>query len=173
MVGGLFYVEGSAMRALRAVVVLVPTLVLSAPVLAADFQAGLDAAERVDYAAALKEWRPLAEQGNTDAQYNLGVLYNHGWGAAQNYAASAKWYRLAAEQGHADAQYNLGVLYDHGWGVAQDYVQAHMWFNLAAARLLPGGDRDRVVHNRDNAEKHMTPDQVFEAQRLAREWKPK
>ncbi len=161
------------MRALCGVFVFVLALVLSAPVLAANFQAGLDAAERVDYAAALKEWRPLAEQGHADAQYNMGVLYDHGWGAAQDYAASAKWYRLAAEQGHADAQYNLGVLYDHGWGVAQDYVQAHMWFNLAAARLPPGGDRDRVVHNRDNAEKHMMPDQVVEARRLAREWKPK
>ncbi len=67
----------------------------------------------------------------------------------------------------------MGVLYDHGWGVAQDYVQAHMWFNLAAARLPPGGDRDRAVHNRDNAVKHMMPDQVVEAQRLARAWKPK
>ncbi len=161
------------MRALRGVFVLFLALALPPPVLAADLQAGLDAYERGDYATALEELRPLAEQGNADAQYNLGVLYDHGWGAAQDYAASAKWYRLAAEQDHADAQYNLGVLYDHGWGVAQDYVQAHMWFDLAAARLPPGGDRDRVVHNRDNAEKHMMPDQVVEAKRLARAWKPK
>ncbi len=63
------------MRALYGVFVFVLALVLSAPVLAADFQAGLDTAERVDYAAALKEWRPLAEQGEASSQYNLGSMY--------------------------------------------------------------------------------------------------
>ena len=64
-------------------------------------------------------------------------------------------------------------MYNQGRGVPQNYVQAHLWFNLAASRLPPGKDRDKAVRNRDDAEGKMTPDQLAEAQRLAREWKPK
>ena len=60
-----------------------------------------------------------------------------------------------------------------GRGVTQDYVLAHMWYNLAAARLPPGEDGDMAVRNRDLIAKRMTPEQIAEAQRLAREWKPK
>ncbi len=86
---------------------------------------------------------------------------------------SVKWSRKAAEQGKARAQYNLGIMYGKGQGVPQDYVQAHMWFNLAASRFPPGEDRDRAVKNRDIVAKRMTPAQISEAQKLAREWKPK
>ena len=81
----------------------------------------------------------------------------------------------AAEQGHAGAQYNRGVAYGKGKGVPQDYVQAHMWFNLAASRFSASEaeDRDRAVENRDMIASRMTPEQLAEAQRLAREWKPK
>ncbi len=84
-----------------------------------------------------------------------------------------KWYRKAAEQGVARAQYNLGFMYSHSQGVPQDYVQAHMWYNLAASRFAPGSNRDRAVKNRDIIAAKMTPAQIAEAQRLAREWKPK
>ena len=77
----------------------------------ADLQKGLDAAEREDYATALKEWTPLAEQGDTDAQFSLGNRYRQGKGVPQDYKTAVKWYRLAAEQGYADAQGNLGVMY--------------------------------------------------------------
>ncbi len=63
------------------------------------------------------------------------------------------------------------AMYDEGQGVVQDYVQAHKWYNLAAASLPPGEDRDRAVRNRDLIEGKMTPAQMAEAQRLAREWK--
>ncbi len=78
-----------------------------------------------------------------------------------------------AEQGNGKAQNNLGYMYLHGEGVPQDFVLAHMWSNLGASRLPPGADRNVAVSIRENAEKRMTPDQVAEAQRLAREWKPK
>ncbi len=71
------------------------------------------------------------------------------------------------------AQYNLGVMYDIGRGVPQDYAQAHMWLNLAASRFPPGKDRDNAVKNRDIVAEKMTPAQISEAQKLAREWKPK
>ena len=75
-----------------------------------------------------------------------------------------RWYRLAAEQGDASAQFNLGVTYDNG--VAQDYVQAHMWFNLAASQR----GSPFYVSSRDSVANLMTPDDISEAQRLAREW---
>jgi hypothetical protein len=164
------------MRALRGVVVLVLALALSAPVLAAGRQAGLEAADRGDYATALKEWRPLAEQGDAGAQYNLGILHFRGWGVAEDYVEAVKWYRRAAEQGHAGAQLQLGTMYAKGDGVAQDYVLAHLWFNLAAAaaaHLPTDVIQEIAAEQRYGIEQRMTPAQVAEAQRLAREWKPK
>ncbi len=84
-----------------------------------------------------------------------------------------KWYRKAAEQGRANAQHNLGVMYERGQGVPQDYAQAHMWFILAASNLLPGENPDRAARDRDMIAIWMTPAQISEAQKLAREWKPK
>ena len=80
----------------------------------ADFQKGLTAYERGDYATALREWTPLAEQGVADAQYNLGVMYGNGKGVPKDYETAVKWYRLAAKQGNASAQFNLGVMYGKG-----------------------------------------------------------
>ncbi len=129
--------------------------------------------QRGDYATAIRELRPLAEQGDGDAQNNLGTMYDYGQGVPQDDAKAVKWYRKAAEQGNAGAQYNLGVMYGNGQGVPQDYAQAHMWYNLAASRLPPGEKRDEAVKNSDNVAMAMIPVQLFEAQKLAREWKPK
>ena len=132
----------------------------------ADFQAGVDAYNQGDYATALKEWRPLAEQGDVDAQFNLGVMYDMGHGVPpQDYGEAVRWYRLAAEQGYASAQVNLGVLYGDGLGVLQDHVQAHMWANLAAAQ-----NQGSAIKFRAALAKDMTPEQIAEAQRLTREW---
>jgi uncharacterized protein len=112
--------------------VLLLTLLVGTPAFSADFQKGLTAAKSGDYATALREWTPLAKQGNASAQYNLGVIYGNGQGVPQDYKTAVKWYRLAAEQGDADAQYDLGVMYDNGQGVPQDYKTAVKWYSLAA-----------------------------------------
>src|ERR1700681_1269719 len=78
---------------------------------AADFKAGLEAFQRGDYATALHEWQPLAEKGDANGQYNLGLLYNHGYGVPQDYAKAAEWYKKAAEQGNSNAEYNWGGMY--------------------------------------------------------------
>ncbi len=83
-----------------------------------------------------------------------------------------KWFRKAAEQGYADAQSFLGIMYMDGRGVPQDDVRAHMWLNLAASKLS-GEDRDNVGEGRDILAKKMSREEIAEAQRLAREWKPK
>ncbi|MCH7776411.1 MAG: sel1 repeat family protein [Gemmatimonadetes bacterium] len=103
----------------------------------AGYDAGEAAYKRGDYATALRELRPLAEQGNAGTQRVLGVMYGK------------------------------------GRGIPQDYVQAHMWYNLAASSYYPSEYRDEAVKNRDIVAMRMTPAQISEAQKLAREWKPK
>jgi len=125
-----------------------------------------------DYAETTKWFLKAAEQGEAVAQYNLGVMYDTGKGVPQDYAEARKWYLKAAEQGYISAQNNLGVMYEYGQGVPQDYVTAHLWFNLAASRAA-GGDRKKYADRRDETAAEMTPAQIAEAQRLAREWKPK
>ncbi len=100
----------------------------------ADFDAGDKAYDRADYKTALKEWRPLADFGDAEAQNKLGVLYALGEGVPQDYIEAARWYRRAAEQGHAHAQYNLGIMYSRGLGLPQDYAQALVLFNRSVAQ---------------------------------------
>ncbi len=112
------------------------SLMLTGGAAAGPLEDGLAAHERGDYATALRLFRPLGEQGN------------------------------------ASAQYNLGVMYALGQGVPRDNVQAYMWFDLSA-RYLEGVERDRMVQIRDVIASKMTPAQIAEAEKLAREWKPK
>ena len=100
----------------------------------ADFEAGRDAYNRDDYATALREFRPLAEQGNARAQTNLGGMYAKGQGVPQDDQQAIAWLRKAAEQEYAEAQFNLGVAYANGRGVPQDNQQALAWFRKAAAQ---------------------------------------
>ena len=125
-----------------------------------------------DYVEAAKWYRRAAEQGDDSAQFNLGRMYADGEGVAQDYVEAAKWYRRAAEQGDDSAQFNLGRMYADGEGVAQDYVLAHMWLNLSTSRTS-GDEHKGDAEMRDAIAVEMTREQVAEAQRLAREWKPK
>ena len=97
-------------RIISAVIVLIG---LAAPA-SAGLDEGLAAYERGDYEAALREFRPLAEQGLATAQYILGDMYAKGQGVPQDYAQAVVWYRKVAEQGDAEAQYNLGVTLEAG-----------------------------------------------------------
>ncbi|MEH6648337.1 tetratricopeptide repeat protein [Sulfitobacter sp.] len=99
---------------------------------AQDYDKGYRAYTSGDYATALREWRPLAEQGDSDAQYNLGVMYKYGRGVTEDDAEAVKWYRKAAEQGYTHAQFNLGGMYFNGEGVTQDYAEAVKWGHKAA-----------------------------------------
>ena len=137
-----------------------------------------------DYAEAVKWWRKAAEQDHAGALFNLGHAYRVGEGVPRNNDEALKWWRKAAEQGHATAQANLGRMYASVkasklaaiavplsllfGGVKQDFVQAHMWFTLAATQ----GDKT-AQEDRDTVARMMTPDQIAEAQHLAREWMAK
>jgi TPR repeat protein len=145
---------------------LVVALVLSSGSVATaqDFDKGLVAYNAGDFVTALEEWRPLAEQGDAAAQYNLGWMYENGNGVLQDYAEAVRWYRLAAEQGNARAQTNLGGKYEFGSGVLQDNVKAHMWYNIGAANgnALGGENRGKIADQ-------MTPADISQAQAMARE----
>jgi TPR repeat protein len=110
-------------------------LYVIAPAVRADFQAGLDACNRGDYAAALREWQPLAEKGDANAQYNVGLLYTRGQGVPEDLVKAVEWYLKAAEKGVAAAQFNLGVIYANGQGgVPQNLPEARKWLEKAASR---------------------------------------
>ena len=135
------------------------------PLAAQDFvDKGLKAARAGDFATALREWTPLAEQGHATAQYNLGQMYRLGRGVPQDDAEAVKWYRLAAEQGDASAQNNLGGMYSNGNGVLQSNVMAHMWYNIASAN-----GQESAGERRDDLTKVMTSADISKAQAMASE----
>ena len=187
------------MRALRTFSISIAlAMCFVAPAVADSLEEGVAAYRIADYTTALRLYRALADQGLDVAQFNLGLMYANGQGVLKDEAEAIKWYRLAAGQGRADAQYqlgnlyyeqniypeavrwfrlaaeqgradaqsNLGVMYADGDGVAQDYVLAYMWFSLAAAQ-----DHREAIDNRDSIASLMSPTQIAEAQKRAREWK--
>ena len=127
-----------------------------------------------DYGEAGRWFRRAADQREAKAQFNLGLMYDKGQGVPQDYTEAGKWYREAAEQGDARAEFNLGVMYTEGQGMPPDYVEAYKWLNLAAFRFpaSEAGNRERAIKRRDSVASKMTPQQIAEAQKLAREWKP-
>ncbi len=102
------------------------------------FEDGVAAYQHIDYATALNFLQPLAEQGDVNAQCNLGLMYFNGEGVPQDFTEAEKWWCMAAEQGHAEAQFNLGVMYANGLGVTQDFAEAVKWYRKAAEQ----GDTD-------------------------------
>jgi uncharacterized protein len=136
----------------------------------AGVRAGLVAYKQGDFATALHEFLPLAEQGDREAQFYLGTMYTKGWGVSPNPGEAARWYQQAARQGVAEAQYNLGVMYTRGEGVPQDLVQAYLWLALAAGRFPRGESHTTAVQTRDRVAAQLTPEQWTQAQALVRQW---
>jgi uncharacterized protein len=166
-------VRADHLRSLRVVFVLLFWIVCLAAPTWANYEAGVNAFQRADYATALREWRPLAEQGHVGAQYYLGLLYDFQKGVPQDFAVAREWYEKAAAQGHAGAQTNLGGMYEFGHGVQRNDVLAYMWYSIAAAHPADDEWRDLAAENRDQIADHMTSAQIADAKKRAREWKPK
>jgi TPR repeat protein len=114
---------------------------------------------------AVRWYRRAATQGYPDALYKLCEMSERGQGLPQDYQEALRWCGQAAEHGHGRAMFLLGRLYHTGHGVPGDVVRAHMWYNLAAANGYDLGKkwRDRLADD-------MSPTQIAEAQKLAREW---
>ena len=150
-------------RLLSALVVLVS--LLTEPVHAQDFEKGVAANRRADYASAFEAWRAAADQGDARAQYNLGLMYQTGRGIPQDYGAAVQWFQQAAEGGHVKAQSSLGNFYAAGRGVPQDDVLALMWLSLASTQ-----GHNMAFARRNIVIQRMTPADVSAAQSMAREW---
>jgi hypothetical protein len=139
-------------------------LLLLGPVSAGPYEEGIAAYDRLDFAAALNLWLPLAEQGDSAAQFNVGVLYEKGLGVAQDMREAARWYRKAAEQGDAEAQYDMGRLHETGAGVSMDPEEARKWYAAVIANARKDAttatmkQRARVrLANLANATEHVVP----------------
>ena len=117
-----------------------------------------------DYIASAKWYRLAANQGHALAQSQLGMMYDAGEGVLQNYPEAVKLHRMAAAQGDSTGQTNLGIAYAMGRGVQQDYVKAHMWLNLAGV-----SGASSASQSRDAIANSMTPQQIAQAQQMARE----
>jgi uncharacterized protein len=128
-----------------------------------------------DFSAALNWFHMAANQGYADGQYALGVMYENGQGVVQDSATAAGWYRSAAIQDNPTAQYALGILYDKGEGVPKSFVAAYMLLDLAAAhgdKLQPSVSPQEVMNYRDEVAAKMKKEELAEAQKRARGWKP-
>jgi uncharacterized protein len=126
-----------------------------------------------DHAEAVKWYRKAAEQNLALAQYNLAVCYDRSVGCrdgvAEDQVEAVKWYRKAAEQNLALAQYNLTVCYERGDGVAEDWVEAYKWLLLAARQGVEAPKEHMTVLE----SKLLTPEQIAQGQKRAREFKPR
>jgi hypothetical protein len=99
-----------------------------------EFEKAGRAHRQGDFRTSLAIWSALAERGQVDAQYNLGLIYLHGDGVAQDHAKAMSWFRRAAEQDDRHAQIELGGMYQRGEGTAADPQQAQRWFTAHHVR---------------------------------------
>jgi uncharacterized protein len=97
-----------------------------------DLSAGVKSYESGDYAAALRVFKPAAQKGNAEAQFDLGVMYQRGHGVGKDTEEAFKWLRASADQGLPQAQFLVGQMREKGEGIAPDYAEAQRWYQMAA-----------------------------------------
>src|SRR5882724_3392068 len=156
-----------------------------------------DMGEYKDIQEGIRWYRFGAERGDISDQTSLAFILREGGFPFNDIKIekdpneAAKWYLRAARQGNGDAQIEIGEMYAEGEGVSQDFVEAYKWFNIAATstekpdlsvftatnqealkQLLPRVAQKAREH-RENLVQRMTPDQIAEAQQLARVFKPR
>jgi ATP-dependent protease ClpP protease subunit len=124
------------MRATSKGLCILATALVAIQALAGPFEDGIKAYDAGDFATALNLWRPLAEEGRAQAQFNLGVLYEKGQGVSQDLAESASWYLRAARKGDLDAQFKVAGLYENGIGVPRDPDEARQWYRVVLMNPL-------------------------------------
>ncbi|MGB0712903.1 MAG: SPOR domain-containing protein [Gammaproteobacteria bacterium] len=149
-------------------IVLAVFMGLTQSAVAADFDTAMSAYRSGRFADAYGAFRELAGEGNSDAQFRLGLMYHQGRGAPRNYAEALAWYRKSAAQGNAMAQNNLGVMYRDGQGIRSNRVLAYMWFSLAAAQF-----EDRAQRAVRSLQEEMSREEELQAQQLTTEYMEK
>jgi TPR repeat protein len=126
------------MRNLSRTVLALFLLLFAASAWSGDFQKGWKAYNSTNYTAALSEWQDLADAGDPNACYGMGLLYGNGFGVDMNDDLALKYYRVAAEKGHAEAQYSLGIMHQNGWGLPINEEEGIKWYLLAADQGVVG-----------------------------------
>lgn len=96
--------------------------------------------DRANRQTALNVWLKRAREGDPEARYYVGTIYEKGMGRAADHAEAFSWYERAADQGYTKAQMALGYLYEMGLGVEQDLVESLKWYRRASG----GGDEEIV-----------------------------
>ena len=134
---------------------------------AADVDIGIQSFIDEDYVTAHAELTESANEGDSKAQYWLGLMHESGEGVRQDYFEARKWYERAAVQGEVGAQLQLGELYLLGRGTEKDRIRAYMWFDIAARQGVGFAGR-----NRDRISQGMHRGDITQARKLAREWRP-
>lgn len=139
-----------------------------------DFKEGLNFFLSKDYVSAEKCFRKAAEQGDPEAQFCLGDMYNNGYGVDKDERKAVALFRQSAEQRFAPSQINLGIMYSQGHGVEQDLIEAFMWLNIAGRAVdEEGGELALDEDGRDLlgiVEEQMTTGQIAEALRRSSAW---
>ncbi|SDT87089.1 hypothetical protein SAMN05216296_0086 [Pseudomonas pohangensis] len=151
------------------IIIAITGLLLAAVITSAQagLAEGVEAIGKGDFKAALVQLQPLAEQGNADAQFNLGLMYFNGTGVPQDDQLALKWFRLSADQGDAFAQFALGNMYFLGRAVEKNFVVSYALGNLSAANVpsyftAPAQMRDASAAQLDSR-------QIEAGQKLTRE----
>jgi TPR repeat protein len=137
--------------------------IIAAPAMAQSVKAGEDAFQSGDYATALENFAPLAEQGDAAAQLWLGSMYSTGYGVPEDDPQALHWIHASAHQGHVDAQVALGGIYFLGRDTAPDYVQSQMWMHIANANGFDG-----FLEVEESLKSFLTDAQAAEAMARAR-----
>jgi len=105
-------------------------------IIAADFIKGFEAIQKSDFVTALAEFYPLAQEGDSDAQFYIGTMHQYGQGVPQDHKTATGWLLKSALQGNHLAELSLGIMYEKedelGGGTQQDYKEAVKWYSLAA-----------------------------------------
>jgi len=150
---------------LRSGVLALAIMALAVPANAGPFEDGVAAYQRSDYRTSLRLWRPLAEQGDAQAQNNLGAMYDSGEGIAIDDQKAVYWYELSANQGNSIAQNNLGAMYYTGEGIEASKTEAYKWFYIAGEL-----GNENALENRELAVKGMKRTEVTAGRKLAEQW---
>ena len=131
---------------------------------ASDFGDGFDAYTNKDYATAYQNFQKSARLGDANAMWFLCIMHKLGRGVQKDYFEAIRWCRLAIKGKNRFAINTLADFYAQGLGVPQNYTIAHMWYIISAI-----SGESSFIQRRDKLEMRMTPQQIAEAQRMARE----
>ena len=153
----------------KLLVTLLLTLAFISPALSDGLNDAKQAVKRKDFATAYTLYKPLAEQGEAEAQYALGEMYSKGLGTEQDVATATRWYEMAAQQGHLLAQLQAGRIY---FLITEDLVHAHKWLHIISERKIDGAKKLQLkaAEMRNDIAKEMSPEQLEEAKKLAEIW---